>query len=154
MKRQFFKTQSLLQNFCKFCSCLSTSKAQQNFFPSYENDLDQACTTYSPRAKWGPQKLLIWPAKPKILGFKLLFLIMHPLDGLKHNILALGYGEIFFGPAMRFELGTHEAFQPFQFSPFILILAASWYQIKVIRTFKTSTVITISKNIEYELKFS
>ena len=24
--------------------------------------LDQACTTYGPRAKCGPQKLLIWPA--------------------------------------------------------------------------------------------
>ena len=25
--------------------------------------LKQACTTYGPRAKCGPQKLLIWPAK-------------------------------------------------------------------------------------------
>jgi len=27
----------------------------------------QACTTYGPRAKCGPRKLLIWPAKPQIV---------------------------------------------------------------------------------------
>ena len=29
----------------------------------------QACTTYGPRAKCCPRKLLIWPAKPKMLCF-------------------------------------------------------------------------------------
>jgi hypothetical protein len=29
--------------------------------------LEQASTTYGPRAKCGPRKLLIWPAKPQIV---------------------------------------------------------------------------------------
>jgi len=31
--------------------------------------VEQACTTYGPRAKCGPQKLLIWPAKPQFGSF-------------------------------------------------------------------------------------
>jgi len=30
---------------------------------SGRDSLEQACTTYGPRAKCGPQKLLIWPAE-------------------------------------------------------------------------------------------
>ncbi len=45
-------------------------------------DLNQACTTYVPRAKCGPHKILIWPAKPKKL---LLSLIITPLNVLKRN---------------------------------------------------------------------
>jgi len=29
--------------------------------------LEQACTTYGPRAKYGPRKFSIWPAKPKFI---------------------------------------------------------------------------------------
>ncbi len=61
-----------------FISCPFNFIAEKPFFdPCYPtrelkglnvyNPLDQACTTYGPWAKCGPQKLLIWLAKPKIL---------------------------------------------------------------------------------------
>jgi len=45
--------------------------------------LDQACTTYGPRAKCGPQKLLIWPAKPQILFILLLSHVKTPFECVK-----------------------------------------------------------------------
>jgi hypothetical protein len=35
-------------------------------FVIFVDPLDQACTTYGPRAKFGPRKLFIWPAKTTI----------------------------------------------------------------------------------------
>jgi len=47
------------------------------------NTLIQACTTYGPRAKCGPRKLLIWPPNLQIL-FNLLFtLIKTPFEWVK-----------------------------------------------------------------------
>jgi len=52
--------------------------------------LDQACTTYGPRAKCGPRKLLIWPAKPQILRSLLVSLIKTPFERVKtYQILPL-----------------------------------------------------------------
>ena len=65
----------------------------------------QACTTYGPRAKCGPQKLLIWPAKSNILGFKLVFLINVPFEWVITYHLG-PWAWNFFWPAMRFELCT------------------------------------------------
>jgi len=44
--------------------CMETDKhnGQSKRDPVY---VDQACTTYGPRAKCGPRKLSIWPSKPK-----------------------------------------------------------------------------------------
>ena len=55
----------------------------------------QACTIYSPRAKCGPHKLLPWPAKPTCVCFYLVFLINVHFGVVKHNILALEYGQHF-----------------------------------------------------------
>ena len=44
------------------------------------NDLDQACTTYGPRSKYGPRKPLIWPAKQKFLQIKLVNLAETPFE--------------------------------------------------------------------------
>jgi len=45
--------------------------------------LEQACTTCGPRAKCGPQKLLVWPAKPQILFILFLFLLKTPCECVK-----------------------------------------------------------------------
>jgi len=37
------------------------------YFSDLHGPPDQACTTYGPRTKCGPRKLLIWPGKPQIL---------------------------------------------------------------------------------------
>ena len=50
-------------------------------------NIDQACTTYGPRAECGSRKLLNWPAYPKILYFKDVFLINVPLKGLKSTLI-------------------------------------------------------------------
>jgi len=41
------------------------------------HNIEQACTTYGPRSKWGPRKLLIWPAKPKFTSIWLDFWWKH-----------------------------------------------------------------------------
>lgn len=62
------------------------------------NTLEQACTTYGPRAKWGPWKHLSCPAKPKMF-FLDCFLHKSTIEWVKHFILALWYGQkIFSGP--------------------------------------------------------
>ncbi len=45
--------------------------------------LDQACTTYGPRTKCGPQKLLIWPAQSQIIYILLVTLIKTPFECVK-----------------------------------------------------------------------
>jgi len=42
------------------------------------------CTTYGPRAKCGPRKLLIWPAKPQIVFMLPVYLTKHALNVWKH----------------------------------------------------------------------
>ena len=61
--------------------------------------LKQACTTYGPRAKCGPRKLFIWPAKPKISSIQPVGLKNSLRMGTKRSILALGYApKNIFGP--------------------------------------------------------
>ena len=68
--------------------------------------LEQACTTYGPRDKCGPQKLLIWPAKPQILFILLLSLAKTPYECVKTYQL---------WPSMRFEL-CNSALEDWSFS--------------------------------------
>ena len=61
--------------------------------------LTQAFTTYGPRAKCGPRKLLILPAKSKILCFKLYFLINAPFEWVKtYHFGPWVWPKFFFGP--------------------------------------------------------
>ena len=48
--------------------------------------LDQACTTYGPRAKCGPRKHLIWPSHSRFLFFHLVYLTETPFERVKHII--------------------------------------------------------------------
>jgi len=71
------------------------------------NCLEQACTTYGPRAKCGPPRLLIWPTKPQILFSLLASLIKTPFECVKNDQLwPLDVSKKFIWPAMRFELCT------------------------------------------------
>ncbi len=49
----------------------------------FSNTLSQACTTYGPRAKCGPQKFLIWPVQPQILFILLVTLIKSLFECVK-----------------------------------------------------------------------
>jgi hypothetical protein len=69
---------------------------------TYYHYLTQACTKYGPRAKCGPPKLLIWPAKPQILFILPFPLIKTPFEYQLWPWLC----QKKFGPAMRFELCT------------------------------------------------
>jgi len=63
------------------------------------NSLHQACTTYGPRAKCGPGKLLIWPANPQILIILLLSLVKTPFECIKpYHLWPLYMSKNFFGP--------------------------------------------------------
>ena len=61
--------------------------------------LNQACTTYGPRAICGPRRLFIWPAYPEPVGILLDFSIQTPLEWVKNiDFGPWGFIEIFFGP--------------------------------------------------------
>jgi hypothetical protein len=67
--------------------------------------LSQACTTYGPRAKCGPRKLLIWPSKPQILFSLLVSLIKTPFEWIKtYQLWPLDMSKGIFD--IRFELCT------------------------------------------------
>ena len=69
--------------------------------------LTQACTTYGPRAKCGPRKLLIWPAKLQILFVQLAFFLKPSfLCVTTCNIWPLNINKKNVWPAMRLELCT------------------------------------------------
>ncbi len=69
-------------------------------------NLDQACTTYGPRAKCGPRKLLIWPAKPQIVFSLLVSLIKTPFEWVNsYQLWPLDMSKKKLVP-MRFELCT------------------------------------------------
>jgi hypothetical protein len=69
--------------------------------------LIQACTTYGPRAKCGPRKLLIWPAILQILFILPLSLIKTPFECVKtYKIWPLDMSKKIFWHAVRFELCT------------------------------------------------
>ncbi len=87
--------------------------------------LYQACTTYGPRTKYGPRKLLIWPAKVKIF-FSACFLWNHLLLIFCPWILKY----LFIWPNMKIEL-------------FILVLKYFWNNLFVTSPSKRDTVITI-----------
>ncbi len=48
------------------------------------NTLEQASTTYGPRAKCGPRKLVICPSLPTILSIQLVCLLETPFIWVKH----------------------------------------------------------------------
>ena len=67
--------------------------------------LKQACTTYGLRAKCGPRKLVIWPAKPIFLCFHLVCSRETPFERVKrYNFGPLNITQSKFWPAKRFEL--------------------------------------------------
>ena len=53
------------------------------FYAKLSFGLEQACTTYGPRAKCGPRKLFIWPANPNISSIQPVCLKKYPLNGYK-----------------------------------------------------------------------
>ena len=74
----------------------------------YEQPLTQACTKYGPQVKCDPQKLLVWPAKPRTLCIQLVSLNnQSPFEWEKHiyfNFSPWAWEIFCLGPTMRFEL--------------------------------------------------
>ncbi len=69
--------------------------------------LGQGCTTYGPRVKCGPRRILIWPPKSIILFVMLVSLIKTHFKCIKtYQIWPLVMPKNFFWPAMIFELCT------------------------------------------------
>ena len=55
----------------KEAQALKDKMERENKEMQVRDTLDQTCTTYGPWAKCGPQKLLIWPEKPKCCVFSM-----------------------------------------------------------------------------------
>ena len=104
-QRKLSSSLTIQNNLVKPVRFLSFQRKYLNELMNHHH-LEQACTTYGSRAKFGPRKLFIWPAKPKILSIKLVCWKQHPQYWSKH---------IDFGPLiskkkilarLRFELCT------------------------------------------------
>ena len=68
--------------------------------------VNQWCTTYGPRAKSGPLRLSIWPAKPAKPKMSCIHLIT-PFECVKtYKFWPLHKAKKIFWPAMRYELCT------------------------------------------------
>ena len=104
--------------------------------PPLSLPIGQACTTYGPRAKCGPHRLLIWPSKQKIFQIQLVDLVETPFEWKKYIDFAPRIFKNFvFWPATRFELctpaiGNYIDFKIYGFLQSLLLFIRAWCPFK------------------------
>ena len=86
LRCKFRKTGNVLSSLIsphKFPLGKKSNFVEQEKYNKKLMDVDQACTTYCPRAKYGPRKFLNWPAQPKIFYIQIVCLRENPVKWMK-----------------------------------------------------------------------